>query len=260
MNLNSRKLKPLIIILITLLITIVPVSARGYVSTKETNLNVRSYPSITAEIIVSLPKGAYIELISYENDWWYLEYEKGKYGYCFGEYITELQSQPVYIQDGYYGAIELDVIDYKQYNPEWGKLQVGYSGENIHNIGCALTCVAMLESYRTEKIITPKDVVSTFSFTAGGAIYWTANYFVNRSDNYLETIYYELTQGNPVIIESKNLKNTSHWVVITGFTGGDELSADKFTINDPGSSKRKLLSDFFDMYPSYSKFVQLSSY
>jgi len=265
MNLNLSKKKSLIIILLTftlLLTMVLPISARGYVSTKETNLNVRNSPSITAEIIASLPQNAYVELISYtfEDGWWYLEYEKGKYGYCFSEYITELYSQPIFIQNGYYSAVELDIIDYKQYDPKWGKLQVGYSGENIHNIGCALTCVAMLESYRTEKKITPKDVLNKFSFTPGGAIYWTADYSVNWSDDYLKTIYYELTQGNPVMIESKNQKNTSHWVVITGFTGGDILSADKFTINDPGSSKRKLLSDFFDMYPSYSKFVQLSSY
>ena len=242
-------------IIISVMIILVPLHARGYVSTEETNLNVRSEPSITSDIVASLAKNSYVELISCDDGWWYLEYEKGRYGYCAEEYITELNSTVEYYSDGYYESVALDVVDFKQYDPKWGKLKIGYSGENIHNIGCALTCVAMTESYRTDRYITPKDVVNTFAFTKSGAIYWTDNYLVNRSDKYLETIYAELIRGNPVIIESKTPKDITHWVVITGFTGGDELSADKFTINDPGSSKRKLLSDYFDIYPNYSKIV-----
>ena len=242
-------------IIISVMIISMPLHARGYVSTEETNLNVRSEPSITSDIITSLPKNCYVELISYSDGWWYLEYEKGRYGYCSDEYITELTSTAEYDYSGYYESVALDVVDFKQYDPKWGKLKIGYSGENIHNIGCALTCVAMTESYRTDGYITPKDVVNTFSFTRSGAIYWTENYSVNRSGKNFETIYSELIRGNPVIIESKTQKDITHWVVITGFTGGDELSADKFTINDPGSSKRKLLSDYFDIYPNYSKYV-----
>ena len=240
------------------LMMLIPVSARGYVSTQETSLNVRASPSMTADIIAKLPKNSHVELISYEDGWWYLEYEKGNRGYCFGEYITELHSTIEYVHNGYYGTVELNIVDYKQFDSKWGKLQIGKSGENIYNIGCALTCVAMTESYRTDKLITPKDIVNSFTFTSGGAICWTENYSLNWSAeyNYLETIYYELTQGNPVIIESKALNDVSHWVVVTGFTGGDELSADKFTINDPGSSRRKVLSDYFDIYSSYSKIVQ----
>jgi len=248
-----RKITLNIILLLFILST--PLYARGYVSTKKTDLNVRDAPSITAEIITTLPKNTYVELISYDDGWWYLEYEKGERGYCSDEYITELNSTVEYYNTGYYASVALDVVDFKQYDPKWGKLKIGYSGENIHNIGCALTCVAMTESYRTAAYITPKDIVNTFSFTKSGAIYWTENYNVNKSASYLETIYAELIRGNPVIIESKTPKDITHWVVITGYTGGDNLSADKFTINDPGSSKRKLLSDFFDIYPNYSKFV-----
>lgn len=255
-----RKKSLVVISLIIFMIStmILPVFARGLVSTEETNLNVRAEPSVSSEIIASLSKGAYVELISHEDGWWYLEYEKGKYGYCSDEYITELNSDIKYIRDGYFAPVTLDIVDYKQYDNQWSKLKIGRSGQTVRYIGCALTCVAMVETYRNDKSVTPKDVVRTFSFTSGGAIYWTKNYSVNYSKNYLDTIYHELQQGNPVIIEGKTSRNVTHWVVITGFTGDDELSSDKFTINDPGSSKRTLLSDFLDVYPIYSKFMQVS--
>lgn len=259
MNLPSKKTLMITLIAVILLTMLIPINARGIVSTEETNLNVRIEPDIESDIIASLTKGTYVELISYEDGWWYLSYEKGKYGYCSEEYITELNSTVVFDMNGDYVPVALDIVDYKQYDTRWNKLKVGYSGQNIHNIGCTLTSVAMVESYINDKEITPADIVKTFSFTSGGAIYWTKNYRTNWSKNYLETIYYELIQGNPVIIEAKTCKNVTHWVVVTGFTGGNELTADKFTINDPGSSKRTLLSDFFDMYPIYSKFVQVLS-
>lgn len=257
----KRKKSLIIISLVALMLltTSLPIYGRGIVSTELTGLNVRSEPSLISEIITSIAKGKFVELISYDDGWWYVEYEKGKYGYCADTYITELNSTLKFEYDGYYAPVELDVVSYKQYDSKWGKLTIGNSGQNIYTIGCALTCVAMVESYRTDEDITPKDIVNTFSFTNGGALYWTDDYNLNWTENYLEIIYCELLQGKPVILEGKTLNNITHWIVITGFIGGDELTADKFIINDPGSSKRTLLSDFFDTYPIYSKIVQVST-
>lgn len=60
----------------------------GIVSTQNTGLIVRSSPSTSASVLASLPKGGYVTLISNSNGWWYVEYGKGKFGYCSDKYIT----------------------------------------------------------------------------------------------------------------------------------------------------------------------------
>ena len=57
-------------------------------------LNVRSSPSTTAGTIAQLQKGSYVTLISKSNGWWKVEYGKGKFGYCHGDYITVVGGTP----------------------------------------------------------------------------------------------------------------------------------------------------------------------
>ena len=63
----------------------------GTVSTSSGSLNVRTQPSTGASVAASLQKGRYVTLISRSGDWWKVEYGKGKYGYCHGNYITVVQ-------------------------------------------------------------------------------------------------------------------------------------------------------------------------
>lgn len=62
-------------------------SKAGIVTTASTKLNVRSAASTGAARVASLSKGSYVTLISQSGDWWKVEYAKGKYGYCHGNYI-----------------------------------------------------------------------------------------------------------------------------------------------------------------------------
>ncbi len=60
----------------------------GIVSTQNTGLIVRSSPSTSGTVLASLPKGGYVTLISNSNGWWYVEYGKGRFGYCSDRYIS----------------------------------------------------------------------------------------------------------------------------------------------------------------------------
>ena len=70
-------------------------SRAGAVTTTSGTLNVRSGPSSSASKTASLKKGSYITLLSKSGSWWYVEYEKGKYGYCHSDYITVVAGTPV---------------------------------------------------------------------------------------------------------------------------------------------------------------------
>ena len=54
----------------------------GRVSISSGRLNVRKSNSKTSSIVKTLKKNSYITLISKSGSWWYVEYAKGKYGYC----------------------------------------------------------------------------------------------------------------------------------------------------------------------------------
>lgn len=70
-------------------------SKAGAVTTATGTLNVRKTASSAAPKVASLKKGSYITLLSRTGDWWYVEYGKGKYGYCHKDYITIVEGTPV---------------------------------------------------------------------------------------------------------------------------------------------------------------------
>ena len=58
----------------------------GAVTTSGGSLNVRTQPSTGAPAAASLKKGSYITLHSRSGDWWKVEYDKGRLGYCHADY------------------------------------------------------------------------------------------------------------------------------------------------------------------------------
>lgn len=60
----------------------------GVVTTSGGRLNIRSSPSTASGVVTALSKGSYITLTDKTGSWWRVEYAKGKYGYCHGDYIT----------------------------------------------------------------------------------------------------------------------------------------------------------------------------
>lgn len=70
-------------------------SKAGAVTTKSSTLNVRASASTGARVVSTLKKGSYITLLSKSGSWWKVEYGKGQYGYCHGDYITIIEGSPV---------------------------------------------------------------------------------------------------------------------------------------------------------------------
>ena len=65
----------------------------GAVSISSGYLNVRKSASASSAVASTLKKHAFVTLISKTGSWWRVEYEKGSYGYCHGDYITTLSSK-----------------------------------------------------------------------------------------------------------------------------------------------------------------------
>lgn len=288
-------------------------SIAGKVTTQKTALNIRSSASVNAKKLTSAKKGSYLTLMSKSGDWWKVEYQKGKYGYCHSDFITKVSasyaanaaisdgvlnvrsgrgtdykikdtlekgtyvvvlksyndwSQILYSgnKTGYvsskylskadtastYKKISLSVPSYKQTDSRWANVKIGTQGDTLYSSGCTTTALAMTESYRLKKEITPKDMVSRLSYSESGMLYWPTNYNVSLADSgsYLSDIYAQLKKGKPVIFGMKKANGTQHWVVVTGYSkSSSSLSRANFTVNDPGSNTRTTLSQVMSVYP-----------
>ncbi|UKI48949.1 MAG: hypothetical protein L6U99_08965 [Clostridium sp.] len=55
----------------------------------------------------------------------------------------------------------------------------------MRQIGCAITSLAITESYRQNKTITPDVMLKQLNFTNGGALYWPSNYKSYIGSSYL---------------------------------------------------------------------------
>lgn len=62
------------------------------VNTSSTSLNVRSSASATASVKATLPRNAYVSLISKSGSFWYVQYNTSSYGYCHEDYLYHVSS------------------------------------------------------------------------------------------------------------------------------------------------------------------------
>jgi uncharacterized protein YgiM (DUF1202 family) len=317
-------MKKTVIFILTLVISTgmfsVPATSRaasadpsaGVVATGQSRLNVRREKSTGSAAVASLNKGSYITLVTRSGSWWQVEYARGKYGYCYADYIRTVSSAASTVQTqsgnlnvrsgtgtsyaiigqlakgetvivlsdaggwskilyhgtkiGYvssrylsqtqYRAISLSVPSFKQTDSRWANVQIQNTGKTIAQIGCATTGIAMMESYRTGTVIYPDAMSKKLRYTASGNLYWPENYrTVTDASGYLAAVYSQLKQGKPVLLGARKANGSQHWVVITGFTGGNTLTASRFTVNDPGSGNRTTLQQLLNEYPVFYKFL-----
>ena len=214
------------------------------VNTNSGNLNVRSGAGIGFSRVGTLSKGETVILLKTSGIWSRVLYSGTKTGYVSAQYLKTAG----------YSKISLNVPSYKQTDQRWKDAYIGSSGKTMAQIGCATTAIAMIESYRDGIAIYPDAMAKKLSYTPSGSVYWPSDYtVVTNSQSYLDVIYQKLSEGKPVLLGCKNPRGGQHWVVVTGFNGGT-LSAENFTINDPGSSSRKTLQDFLNLYPTFYKF------
>lgn len=213
------------------------------VNTQSGNLNVRSGAGVSYSRIGSLTKGETVLVLSNNGDWSMILYHGVKTGYVSSQYLKTSN-----------GSVSLKVPSFKQTDSRWANVQIGTSGKTMAKIGCATTAIAMMESYRTGSTIYPDAMSKKLNYTSSGSVYWPSHFkAVTDSTAYLSRIYDLLKQGKPVMLGAKNAYGTQHWVVITGFVGGN-LSANNFTINDPGSNSRTTLQQFLNAYPNLYKY------
>lgn len=217
------------------------------VSTNGDILNVRSGPGTSYSRIAKLPHGQIVLLRSADNGWSRILYNGTQLGYVSSRYLSSAENNDIY------SAISLAVPSYKQTDSRWASYPIGTTGGTIGKIGCVTTGIAMLESYRTGTTIYPDEMAKKLSYSAGGAVYWPNWYFVYH-DYSLQHIYNLLQQGKPVLLGAKLSSGRQHWVVVTGFKGGSSLTADSFTIHDPGSNSRTNLQQFFNVFPNFYKY------
>ncbi len=226
-------------------------SYAAYVATDSDRLNVRSGPGTGYAIAAKLYKGAGVVVLSQSGGWSKILYNGRSSGYVLSSYLKKYGSSS-------YASLSLPVPAYKQRDSRWASIKIGSSGGTIGTIGCTTACLAMTESYRTGSAVTPANMASRLSYTSGGALYWPQNYTVTtNSSNYLSTLYSLLSQGKPVIISGKNSKGGTHWVVVTGYTGGSTLTSSGFTVNDPGTSSTTL-AQHWNSYPTFYKMAWYS--
>lgn len=218
------------------------------VNTGGANLNVRYGPSTNYGIYDKVRHGDYVVVLSKHGNFSKVLFEGNKIGYVSNDYLTYSYIYP---------SRNLYLTNYKQFDSRWANVTIGNSGSTMKEIGCLTTSMAMTESYRTGTTQTPVTIRNKMSYTSDGSMYWPSTYTTSNPSNYLSTIYNLLKQGKPVIVGLKNNYGGQHWVVVTGFTGGNSLSASSFKVNDPGSSTRTKLSE---VMISYSNFYKLAYY
>jgi uncharacterized protein YgiM (DUF1202 family) len=224
------------------------------VSTNSTSLNVRSGGGINYAIQDTIPKGEIVIILSTSNGWSKILYNGNKTGYVSSSYLVTSTSNNTTTS---YKAISLSgVPNFKQTDSRWANVIIGNSGQSIAKIGCATTAIAMLESKRTNTTIYPHNMMKKLSYTSGGAVYWPTNYTqITSSSGYLAKIYNLLQEGKPVIVGAKKSNGGQHYVVVTGVKATNTLSTSSFYINDPGSSTRTTLNQFFSAYPNFYKML-----
>ena len=219
------------------------------VNTNSTSLNVRSGAGTSYSIKGSVSKGEIVIILSSSNGWSKILYDGVITGYVSSQYLKTNEST------GTYSSVSLNVPDFKQTDSRWANVIIGNSGKTIGKIGCATTAIAMIESYRTGKTIYPDAMSRKLSYSSTGNLYWPSDYtVVTSSSDYLSIIYQKLKEGRPVLLGAKNYSGTQHWIVITGYTGGNSLSASEFTINDPGTKYRTNLQQFLNEYQTFYKY------
>ena len=218
------------------------------VQTSSGNLNVRAGAGTSYRIDGSLSKGTQVVVLSQSGGWSRILYHGIKTGYVSSQYLKQSAQA--------YGSIALSLPNFKQTDSRWANVQIGSSGKTISQIGCTTTAIAMMESYRTGKTITPDAMSKKLSYSSSGDLYWPSDYVnVTSSAGYLNKIYELLQQGKPVLMGAKTSAGRQHWAVITGFIGGSSLTADRFTIHDPGSNSRTTLQHLLNAYPAFYKLV-----
>ncbi len=215
------------------------VYASSFLATVQTGgraLNVRKAAGTDAAVKTQLQHGETVAVLSQADGWSKVLYQGSSLGYVASRYLAQK-------------AVRFSVPRYSQLDARWKNVPIGTSGGTIGTIGCTTTCLAMTESFRTGRTVTPNAMAQKLRYMPGGALYWPAGYDTALAQgDYLRQIRDVLQSGRPVIFGSKKAGGTQHWCVVTGWDG-KALSDSSFFVNDPASASRTTLAQFRAVYP-----------
>lgn len=218
-----------------------------------TRLNVRAGAGTGYDVVAKL--GAKTPLIvmgtAGNGKWYWILYNGTKVGYCSASYVKRYSSASSSVT---YPAISLTTANYKQTDSRWASIKLGTSNTTIAKAGCLTCCIAIVQTYVGGYTVYPHTMSYSLAYGADGTLYWPSYYAFSTSSSYLSTLYNLLYRtGIPVLIGFKNASGGQHWVVVSGYTGGNTLTASGFTIRDPGSNSRTTLNQVMASYPYFYK-------
>lgn len=139
---------------------------------------------------------------------------------------------------------------YTQRDERWAYKTIGYSNENVIEVGCLLTNIAMImKKYGTDW--TPYDVASNSSYFFSNTAYmlkpsqftWPNNlHYVNIS---ISQINDEINAGRPVIAGVYAGKYGTHYIVLKQVDGADYIMHDPYYGPDKKFSEHYSKSSIF---------------
>ncbi len=210
------------------------------VQTNGSNLNVRSGAGLGYSVKGKLKNGETVLCLGTYGNFIKVLYNGNSVGYVASQYLAVSK-------DTLTEPINLSITSYKQYDSRWARLTLPGSGESLRTHGCAVTALAMTESYRRGTTVTPANILQSEKFTSTGAIYWPTGYSVGKATD-TSFLHANLAAGKPVIVHAKKANGSMHFVVVYGYTG-EGLETKNFKVHDPGSETRTTLADFYAVYP-----------
>ncbi len=219
---------------------------RATVSADGSRLNIRTGPGTGYRILSKFTDGSSVTVLSSQNGWAKVLYGGKNMGYVAEEFLTYPTTGPQ--------AVKLSVPRMYQTDSRWASIRLGNSSYTIGTAGCTTTAMSMVESALRGYTVTPAMLVKEVRYSSSGNLYWPSNYTPYTGKDYLSVVHDQLKDGRPVMIGGFTPGGAQHWVVITGFTGG-ELTAENFLINDPGSSSRTTLAQFQAKYSVFYKIM-----
>lgn len=146
-----------------------------------------------------------------------------------GSSILPAQSSP----DGWY---------YNQRDERWGRQLIGGSSEQVWEVGCLISSVAMVLKQKGENV-TPADIAGNssnfFSNTAYMLIPWVGGRFQSVWTADIGAIDSKLSSGQPVIVGLRAGPLGQHFIVLKSGSSGS------YIMNDPWNGYDLKFSDYY---------------
>ena len=149
-----------------------------------------------------------------------------------GGSILPPQSSP----DGFY---------FNQRDSRWGNMMMGSSSEQVWEVGCLATSMAMVMKKHGEDV-TPASVAGNSSYFFSNTAYmnlpWAGGKFTSSWGNNQSAIDSKLASGEPVIVA---VRGGAHFVVLKSGSGGS------YVMDDPWYGPNLNFSDYYSSISQY---------